>query len=389
MFNYLFYNRTKILAGDKALENITYELKCFACKRPLVITEDVHLKLGYLKVLLKAFDNDDISIPRIYTKVGENAEIKNIDKLVSLYKENNCDSIVALGGEASIATAKAVKLVIKQKVESINDFIGKNIAPNTSAVPLIVVPVGLGSGFEAADFAVVYDGDKSTRYELRSSELATNSVILDKRMIDSMPPALVSTKALYAISMAVWAFTSSQTNPVARCYAESSLNLLKTVKMTVKTPNNRNMLLSLLNAVVLAGVAFHSIQRGVLCSLASAISKFAKIEEDRAMAIIFPQLYNVVYPTKQNADEVLMLLTNIDTYVNVPKEERAQKAVEEIKSLVAFFENEGYYKFNLRDIGIKQEDLPVIAEAALKNIDIQNDREFDFNKINSILNNIY
>ncbi|MEG1963938.1 MAG: hypothetical protein RR123_03590, partial [Clostridia bacterium] len=70
-------------------------------------------------------------------------------------------------------------------------------------------------------------------------------------------------------------------------------------------------------------------------------------------------------------------------------EERAQKAVEEIKSLVAFFENEGYYKFNLRDIGIKQEDLPVIAEAALKNIDIQNDREFDFNKINSILNNIY
>lgn len=127
MFYYEFQNSTKIISGKNSIDNIPAELNFFNSKRPLLISDSVLNKIGTVDKIVKATENDEIKIGFKYTDVPQDSDLEVINRLCKIYKENNCDSIVAVGGGSVIDTAKGVRMLISQNVEDINELMGNEI----------------------------------------------------------------------------------------------------------------------------------------------------------------------------------------------------------------------------------------------------------------------
>jgi alcohol dehydrogenase len=48
-----FFNRTRIVSGRKALENIPYELQSMDAVKPLIVTDRKSVDEGFVKTLVK------------------------------------------------------------------------------------------------------------------------------------------------------------------------------------------------------------------------------------------------------------------------------------------------------------------------------------------------
>ena len=95
---YEFQNSTKILSGEFALENIPTELKMLNAKRPLFLSDETLKQIGTLQIVLDAIEKQDFKVGKIYTQIPPDSDLELIKKIAKIYKEENCDSIIALGG---------------------------------------------------------------------------------------------------------------------------------------------------------------------------------------------------------------------------------------------------------------------------------------------------
>jgi alcohol dehydrogenase len=109
---YEFYNPVKIIAGNKALESIPYELNLLNAERPLIITDKGIVEAGLLKILVKAFRDSDIVIGAIYDDTPADSSIEVVNEIPRVYHDNRCDSLIAIGGGSVIDTAKGANIVI-------------------------------------------------------------------------------------------------------------------------------------------------------------------------------------------------------------------------------------------------------------------------------------
>ena len=91
-----FKNSVKIIAGDDALSNLSYELKLLDCRKPLFLTDAILEKLGTLDIVRKELK--DIDNSKVYSDIPVDSSIHTIEKIKEFYSKNSCDGIIAVGG---------------------------------------------------------------------------------------------------------------------------------------------------------------------------------------------------------------------------------------------------------------------------------------------------
>lgn len=70
---------------------------------------------------------------------------------VALFREENCEIIIAVGGGSAMDVAKCIKLY--SNVDSKINYLEQKIIPND--IKLLAIPTTSGSGSEATRFAVI------------------------------------------------------------------------------------------------------------------------------------------------------------------------------------------------------------------------------------------
>jgi len=111
---YEFLNSVKIISGKLALEHIPHELKNLGANRPIILTDSFLMKIGLVETVLDAFKESDIVIGAVYANIPPDSSISIVNETAKVYRENQCDSIVAIGGGSVIDTAKGLSMVITE-----------------------------------------------------------------------------------------------------------------------------------------------------------------------------------------------------------------------------------------------------------------------------------
>ncbi len=70
-----FYNKTRIISGKKALENIPYELKSMDAVKPLIVTDKKSVRKGLVKLLVSAYGDSGLVIGAAFDGVSDCAYI--------------------------------------------------------------------------------------------------------------------------------------------------------------------------------------------------------------------------------------------------------------------------------------------------------------------------
>ncbi len=362
-----FYNPVKIISGDNALEVLPRELKRIGGNKPLIITDKGIEKFGLLKIVLQCFKNYDNKPVAIFSETPPDSSIDTVNSIVNIYKSNNCDSILGIGGGSVIDTAKGVNMVVSEDVDDILKLVGNDVLTKKQK-PIAIVPTTSGTGSEATLVSVISNPKTKEKLLFSSYNIVPDIACLDSRMTMTLPPKLTAMTAIDALTHAIEAFTCLQKNPISDAYAKEAIRLISTnIINAVKNGKDSKARLNLAHGSTLAGVAFSNSMVGAVHSFGHATGAITHTPHGMTMNIFLPIIMDYNMDILNDLySELLLYLTTPDYYCSILPENRAKESINFIKKL----KNE-LYKLcqlprNLSEAGIT--DSKIINQIAQKAI---------------------
>ena len=385
---YEFQNAAKILSGEFAIENIPHELKSLGAKKILILTDKTLEKIGTLQILVDAISCKDIEIAGIYTDIPTDSSIDVINEIVKMYKELNCEAIIALGGGSVIDTAKGTRMVLAQEKENIMDLAGCELITYGKHIPFVAIPTTSGTGSEVTLVAVILNKLQNIKMEFISYYLVPDVAVLDPRMTLTLPKKITASTGIDALCHVVEGYTCLQKNPISDAYATSAIEIIRdNLVETVKNGSDKKLRLAMANASLMAGIAFSNSMVGMIHAIGHSVGAVSRVPHGDAMSILMPHCMRF-NKDKLEAEyaKLLLYIAGEEVYVNTPNEKKADKTIEYIEEMIKELNEIAGLPIKLSEANVKKEDFEAIAKKSLNDgAIIVNPKHVDYDDVIKIL----
>ncbi|MCL2035550.1 MAG: iron-containing alcohol dehydrogenase [Oscillospiraceae bacterium] len=359
---YEFQNKTKILSGKNALENIAFELLARGAKAPAILTNS----RGLENIVTSSFEGKGLAAGLIRKNIPADAPVKTINQIAADFKNNGCDSIVAIGGGSVIDTAKGLYLMAAHESDDVLKLSGSECVKAGKNIPFIAVPTTSGAGSEATLAAVIADEENGKKLAFLSYSLVPDVAVLDVKTTKSLPPKLAASTGMDALTHAIEAYTCLQKNPLSDAYATAAISLIgENLPLVVQNPTD-DARLAMANASLMAGVAFSNSMVGIVHAVAHACGGICKTPHANAVAVLLTRCmeFNLDVCGELYA-ELLLPFSGPEIYASTPAPKRAVRFITETQALLQVLHRRGRLPLKLSECGITAEKLPRIAAAAI------------------------
>lgn len=316
-----------VIEGTNSSLEIVNVIKENKLQRPLIIVDPFIDQIGLMKHTLDSLDQNNIKyIKNIDVKSEPN--VLMIENIVDIYKESNCDSIIAVGGGSIIDTAKLVGARITNPNKSISKM--KGVLKVRKQIPFtITIPTTSGSGSECTVAAVVKDGH--SKYAVNSPKLVPNVAVLDPMFTISLPVSLTLTTGMDALTHAIECYIgNSNTKTTYQDSIEAISLILNSLESLLANLQDVEKRLQMQKASYLAGAAFTRGYVGYVHSIAHALGAYYNIPHGEANAVLLPLVLEKYKEKIKN--KMLKLVDKLDES-NLPNEEKLSLFYSKIKSL--------------------------------------------------------
>jgi len=378
---YEFFCPVKIIAGLAALEHAPYELSIRGGCKALLITDSGIKAAGLLEHVLTVFEKSQVEIVTVYDQVPPDSSLGVVKEIADIYRQHQCDSIIAVGGGSVIDTSKGVNILVSEGGDDLLAYSGHGHLKRPLK-PLFVVPTTAGTGSEVTSIAVISDTEKGRKVAFGSHVLFPDVAILDPRMTQSLPPHITAMTAMDALSHACEAAIGLAKNPVSDAYAHGAIEKISQNLMVVmENPKNLDGRMELAQAAAMAGIAFSNSLVGVVHSLGHSVGAICHLPHGMCMSIFLPYVleYNLESCRRDIAD-LLLPLAGAEHFAQVPEQRRAEESIKVIREVRDQLYQHCQLPRTLKETGKVQKDqFESIARATLNDGSIIfNVKEVDF-----------
>lgn len=330
---YDFCGRVKIVSGQNAIEKIPGLLAGLNACRPLIITDSGVEKAGLIDVFQEAVSGS-MEPAGIYSNVPVDSDYHTVDEIAGIYRDKNCDSIIAVGGGSVIDTAKGVNIVASLGGKSLLQYQGAG-AVRKKLKPLVILPTTAGTGSEMTLVAVIANPELKEKMLFVSYFLLPDLAVLDARMTRTLPDFITAATAMDALSHACEAWYCMEKNPLSDSLALQAIDLISNnLLYVIENPEDTGSRLALANASTLAGAAFSNSMVGMVHNLGHVVGAVCHVPHGNCMAILLP--YGMEYNLHRRGEiisQLLFPLAGPEVYAATPLHQRAEKAIDLIRKL--------------------------------------------------------
>lgn len=324
----VFETPQKIVYGDDALKQVGEICRSFG-KNVLIVSDEMMKDLGYLEKVTKILDNAGLKTSYY---LGANTEPTDVyvEEALKMFKENEGDVIIALGGGSCIDTAKAVAVVATNHYY-IGEFMKNRVAENP-AVPLIAIPTTAGTGSEATNVTVITDTTHDTKMMIKQSAFLPKIAIVDPSLTISSPKNVTSSTGLDALCHAMESYFSVKAQPITQTF---SLSALKKITGNIETAYNEGTNFKARDKMSLAaleaGLAFSNASVTLIHGMSRPIGALFHVPHGISNAMLLPAVLDF---TREAALEPLSEIAQfIYPKVEGTTEELADLFINEVKTL--------------------------------------------------------
>ena len=330
---YEFFCPVKTVAGHQALEKIPQLLNDLGAQHPMIITDKGVVAAGLIDIVSAAI-TPGVQINAVKDDVPPDSDLTVVVQLAAVYRESDCDAIIAVGGGSVMDTAKGVNILVSENSDDLMQFSGAGILARPLK-PLMAIPTTAGTGSEVTLVAVIADHARNLKMLFTSYFLLPDIAVLDPRMTLTLPPAITAATAMDALTHAVEAFTCLAKNPLSDAHAMLAIELIgQNLLKVISEPENEDGRLALAVAATLAGVAFSNAMVGMVHTLGHSTGAVCGVPHGTCMAILLP--YGLEYNMHKNGHltaQLLLPLSGARVYAQTPAHLRSQHAIAAIRQL--------------------------------------------------------
>ncbi len=356
---YSYFMPTVNLMGAGAVNEVGKQARIIGGTKALVVTDKPLVEIGIAGKVVKLLEDAGLATV-LYDEVKPNPTDKNVHDGVELYKKEGCDIIVAVGGGSPIDCAKGIGLLATNGGK-IKDYEGLDKSKNPMP-PFIAVNTTAGTASEMTRFTIITDTDRNIKMAIVDWHVTPTVSINDPELMVSMPKSLTAATGMDALTHAVEAYVSTIATPITDSAAIKAIELISQyLRPAVANGQNMEARDKMAYAEFLAGMAFNNASLGFVHAMAHQLGGFYDLPHGVCNAILLPHVetFNMIACPERFADIAVAMGENIDGLSVI---EAAEVAMESIKRLA----KDVGIPSGLKELGVKEEDLPILAENALK-----------------------
>lgn len=223
----------------------------------------------------------------IFNQFKPNPLYEDVVKGVEVFRKNQCDAIVAIGGGSSIDVAKCIKLY--SSMDNAKVYLEQEYKEN--GVTLIAIPTTSGTGSESTRYAVIYyEGKKQS---VTHDSIVPQYAILDYRNLVTLPLYQKKCTMLDAMCQSIESWWSVNATEKSREYSRHALNMLM-FNMKDYLANKDDGNAKMLEASNYAGKAINITQTTAAHAMSYKLTSLYGIPHGRAVFMCLPSIWKLM-----------------------------------------------------------------------------------------------
>lgn len=356
---YSYFIPTVNLMGAGSASETGKQARIIGGTKALVVTDKDLVRIGINDRIVKVLNAENIETV-VFDDVLPNPTVENVDEGLALYKKENCDIIVAVGGGSPIDCAKGIGLLATNG-GSIKDYEGLDMSED-SMPPFIAVNTTAGTASEMTRFTIITDTDRHIKMAIVDWHVTPTVAINDPELMVSMPPGLTAATGMDALTHAVEAYVSTAATPVTDSASIKAIELISNyLRPAVANGHNMEARDKMAYAEYMAGMAFNNASLGNVHAMAHQLGGFYDLPHGVCNAILLPHVesFNIIASPKRFADIAVAMGENTEGLTVIEAAHLAMQSIKQLSGDVGIPEG-------LEELGVQEKDLPFLAENALK-----------------------
>ena len=257
----LIYYVTQIQFEFGAIRLLKQECERVGILRPLIVTDPGVKAAGVLQKAIDALSGLPIAV---FDQTPSNPTEAAVRAAAAVFKANQCDGLVAVGGGSAIDCAKGVAIAATHEgpLTHYATIEGGSARITQQVAPLIAVPTTSGTGSEVARGAIVIVDDHR-KLGFHSWHLVPKTAICDPELTLGLPPLLTAATGMDAIAHCMETFMAPAFNPPADGIALDGLTRgWACIERATRDGTDREARLNMMSASMQGALAF---QKGLGC----------------------------------------------------------------------------------------------------------------------------
>ncbi|MCB9260010.1 MAG: iron-containing alcohol dehydrogenase [Ignavibacteriales bacterium] len=348
---------TRIEYGPGAIADLPKIIKGKGLKRGLLVTDQGIEKIGLAEKLRSYFSEQNINIFS-YSDVVSNPTEQNVVDATYIYKQNNCDFIVALGGGSPIDVGKTIKVTAthNEPLEKLDDSKGGDKYIVNEMPPFFAIPTTAGTGSEVGRSSVITVKSTNKKTIIFAPKMMPDIAVLDPEVTLLLPENLTAATGVDAFVHNLEAYIMDVFHPIADAIAKEGIyKCFKFLPIVVEDGNNVAARGEMLLASAMGATAFQK-GLGINHSIAHALSVYYDTHHGLANAAVLVEVM------KFNAtdEKVNKKLASLGTLLGV--ENNANSVISAIENWLV----KVGMPTDLKNIGVKEEDIEGIEAYAME-----------------------
>ncbi len=282
----------RILTGTGSLDLAVERLGQMGSKA-LIVTDEMMIKLGNCNKVEEALQKAGISYSIFDNITGEPTD-KMVEEGLAVYRKENCDFLVALGGGSPMDTMKAIGAVSAGDV-NITDYLGKVI--DVKMPPMAAIPTTAGTGSEATQFTIITDTERDIKMLLKGACLMPDLAIIDPQFTKTAPPKITAATGLDALCHAVEAYTSRKAQTLSDTFAVSAVKRIFTyLPVAFDNGEDEEARVQMSVAALEAGIAFNNSSVTIIHGMSRPIGALFHVAHGISNAMLMKECLGFALP---------------------------------------------------------------------------------------------
>ncbi|EGR0751531.1 L-threonine dehydrogenase [Vibrio vulnificus] len=354
-----FFIPTVNLMGAGCLKDAAESIKAQGFTKGLIVTDKILNQIGVVKQVQDLLSERGVSAV-VFDGTQPNPTISNVNAGLELLKHNDCDFVISLGGGSPHDCAKGIALVASNG-GAIADYEGvdKSAKP---MLPLIAINTTAGTASEMTRFCIITDEARHIKMAIVDKHTTPLISVNDPELMLAKPASLTAATGMDALTHAVEAYVSIAATPITDAVAIKAIELIQAhLRTAVAHGEDIEAREQMAYAQFMAGMAFNNASLGYVHAMAHQLGGFYDLPHGVCNAILLPhvQRYNAQVCPERLRDVAKAMGVNVE---GMSAEQGADAAIEAIVQLA----KDVGIPTGIRELGAKLEDIPTLADNALK-----------------------
>ena len=348
--------------GQGAAAEIVNEIKNRGFRKALIVTDVDLVRFGVVNKITSLLEAAGLKF-EIFDRVKANPSVNVVKDGVEAFRQAGADYMIAIGGGSPQDTAKGIGIIINNP--EFADVVSlEGTAPTKhKSVPVIAVATTAGTAAETTINYVITDEEKRRKFVCVDPHDIPVVAVVDPDMMATMPKGLTAATGMDALTHAIEGYTTLAAWELSDTLNIKAVEIIaRSLRQSVAGDAHGREEMAL--GQYMTGMAFSNVGLGVVHGMAHPLSAFYDTPHGVANAVLLPYVmaFNAPYTGEKFRD--IARAMGVEGTEKMSAEEYRQAAVDAVRRLSV---DVGIPQ-TLKEIGVREEDLEALAEAAMADV---------------------